>query len=378
MKNVCKRVLTTLLVALLLVSFAVPSAMALEPTDIFSNEALVVDKNTDTILYSKDTTPGSVEIASLTKIMTYVLAAENIEDLSVQIKVPTGTQQKIIEQDASNASLEDEYEYTALDLLYGLMLPSGCDAADVLAEYVSATVGKDFVEMMNEKALELGIAKRITMSAMYMDSFQLDTDHPIYDDSLYPEKPELTVAGTYVYNGQEQIAEVGGYDPQTMQITGTTATNAGTYTIAVTPNVRWKDFSTDPVTVTWTIEKADPQVTLPVLVAKSGTSLKDIVLPEHFTWENPDATVDPQTRFSVIYTPEDTDNYNVLVLELEIELIPEIEDEEDMQDPTTPSEPDDNTNGSPNTSDSFALGLYATMAVASLVGLVALTKKSRG
>ena len=69
------------------------------------------------------------------------------------------------------------------------------------------------------------------MSAMYMDSFQVDTDHDIYDDSLYPEKPELTVTGAYVYNGQEQIAEVGGYDPQTMQITGATATDAGTYTI---------------------------------------------------------------------------------------------------------------------------------------------------
>ena len=774
MKKVCKRSLTMLLAALLFVSLAAPRVRALEAADIFSNEALVVDRNTDTVLYSKDTNSGSVEIASLTKVMTYVLSVENIEDLCVKIKVPVGTKQGIAEQGGSNTGLEDEYEYTALDLLYGLMLPSGCDAADVLAEYVSSTVGKDFIEMMNEKALELGmentvfysasglskdgmnnisteqdlyklakyaydlphfrkiigtefydvigtkdervdkntvqntnymmgeyngaeyyyiyslggktgntsgagrclisyaqkgdlelvaitlgvpnehsnyhltdhkklleyvfdtytenitvdlgteyrsvgigeklelipstseetqitwassdpsvaevneygivtgikmgqaritattstgnqdytcvsvgfyngidikysagpsdpngilgygeldwsvvknygidfaviragyalnnspdsdpyfvtniqnafaqglnvmisfdgyatdasyaekeaeyflnyinenipdyldrinlpvvynlypssvtdpqvlkevifafqsklekagyrivvemgktllstldlaqiteagvdlyiiykpyvpdyqtkmyatsngvdynadiwqyrgdayfgdtgIAKRINMSAMYMDSFQVDTDHDIYDDSLYPEKPELTVTGTYVYNGQEQTAAVDGYDPQTMLLTGATATNAGTYTITVTPSIRWKDFSVDPVTVTWTIEKADPQVTLPVLEAQNGTSLKEIVLPEHFSWKDPDAVVGTQTCFAAIYTPEDSDNYNPLELELEIKLIPTIT-EEDKQEPTTPSKPNNsNTNTNTNT-----------------------------
>ena len=87
MKYVCKRSLKVLL-ALLIVSLLAPSVMALEPSDVFSNEALVVDINTDTVLYSKDTNPDSVEIASLTKVMTYVLSVENIEDLSVKIKVP--------------------------------------------------------------------------------------------------------------------------------------------------------------------------------------------------------------------------------------------------------------------------------------------------
>ena len=148
-----------------------------------------------------------------------------------------------------------------------------------------------------------------------------------------------------MYNGHEQTAEVSGYDPQTMQITGAAATNAGTYTITVTPNIRWKDASVDPVTVTWTIEKADPQVTLPVLEAKQGTSLKDIALPEHFSWKDPDATVGAQTRFVVIYTPEDSDNYNTLELELEIKVIPTITEEEDKQEPTTPPKPEHNNTG---------------------------------
>lgn len=766
MKNVLKRSLTMFMAVLLIVSLSVPVALALEPDEIFSNEALVVDMNTDTVLYSKDTNPGSVQIASLTKVMTYVLAVENIEDLDVMIKVPVGTKQEIADQGGSNSGLEDEYEYSALDLLYGLMLPSGCDAADVLAEYVSNNDYSAFIAMMNAKAQELGmentvfysasgleengmhnvsteqdlyklakyaydlpyfrqiigtefydvvgtkdgsvdkntvqntnymmgeyngaeyyyiyslggktgntsgagrclisfakkgdlevaavtlgvpnehsnyhltdhkkllehvfltytenitvdlgteykslgigeklelipttseeteitwsssdpsvaevnaygivtgkkmgqaritattrtgnqdytcvsvgfyngidvkysagpsdpegilgygeldwsivkdygidfaiiragyaldnnpdsdpyfvtnirnafekgmnvmlsfdgyatdasyaekeaeyflnyinenipdyldqidlpvvynlypssvsdpqvlkevifafqskleeagyqiivemgktlmstldlaqiteagvdlyiiykpyvpdyqtkmyatnngvdynaaiwqyrgdayfgdtgIAKRITMSAMYMDALQVDTDHEIYDDTLYSEKPVLSVDGQYIYTGQEQTAVVSGYDSQTMQIAGNVAKNAGTYTITVSPTVRWKDGSKDSVSATWTIEKATPEVELPKLEAKSGTSLKDIALPEQFSWKNPDEKVDPETHFAAIYTPEDLDNYHMLELELVINLLPE--DTEEEEDDTPASKPDNTT-----------------------------------
>ena len=187
-----------------------------------------------------------------------------------------------------------------------------------------------------------GIAKKITMSAMYRDWLNVDTDHGNFDDSLYPEKPELAVTGQYVYNGQEQAAIVNGYDSETMEITGATAKNAGTYTITVTPTNRWKDGSKDVVTATWTIEKADPQVTLPTLKAKSGTSLKNIALPANFSWKDPSAKVGSQTKFAAIYTPEDGDNYNTLELTLTITLL--ADEPAQKEDNTTSTKPTTGTN----------------------------------
>lgn len=165
MKNSRKWILAAALLVLQVFYFKIPVVYALEDSDIFSNEALVVDIKTDEVLYSKNTKTESVEIASLTKIMTYVLSIENIEDLNTKIIVPVGTRQNIIDQDGSNAGLEDGYEYTALELLYGLMLPSGCDAADVLAEHISNNDYNKFVEMMNQKAAELGMNDTVFYSA---------------------------------------------------------------------------------------------------------------------------------------------------------------------------------------------------------------------
>ena len=72
-----------------------------------------------------------------------------------------------------------------------------------------------------------------------------------------PAKPSISVTGTYTYNGSEHTANVSGYDPATMNITGNTGTDAGDYTVSVTSNTgKWADGSTDTVTAEWKIGKA--------------------------------------------------------------------------------------------------------------------------
>ena len=72
-----------------------------------------------------------------------------------------------------------------------------------------------------------------------------------------PAKPNISVAGTYTYNGSVHTATVSGYDPTTMDISGNTATDAGDYTVRVTSKTgKWADGSTDAVTAEWSIGKA--------------------------------------------------------------------------------------------------------------------------
>ena len=72
-----------------------------------------------------------------------------------------------------------------------------------------------------------------------------------------PAKPNISVTGTYTYNGSVHTATVNGYDLATMDISGNTATDAGDYTVRVTSKTgKWADGSTDAVTAAWSIGKA--------------------------------------------------------------------------------------------------------------------------
>ena len=83
--------------------------------------------------------------------------------------------------------------------------------------------------------------------------FEADTP-PVPTD---PAKPNISVTGTYIYNGSELVANVIGYDSGTMNITGNTGTDAGDYTVRVTSKTgKWADGSTDAVTAAWSIGKA--------------------------------------------------------------------------------------------------------------------------
>ena len=72
-----------------------------------------------------------------------------------------------------------------------------------------------------------------------------------------PAKPSISVTGSYTYDGSEKTANVTGYNPATMDISGNTATDAGDYTVSVTSKTsKWADGSTDAVTAAWKIGKA--------------------------------------------------------------------------------------------------------------------------
>ena len=158
---------------ILVVAFfiSIETVFALEPAEIQSNEALLVNMNTEEVLFHKNTNPDKVPIASLTKLMTYAVVLDHIDDLeNTLITVPEGEEAYMISRLASRANIKDGYQYSALDLLYGMMLPSGCDAAQVLAFYVANGDEATFTNMMNAKAQSLGM-----YNTLYVDSYGIGT-----------------------------------------------------------------------------------------------------------------------------------------------------------------------------------------------------------
>ena len=124
-------------------------------SEIKSEHAILINLKTGKIICKKNCDAKTYP-ASLTKIMTSILAIENIPDLNEKIAVPENIYNKLQSEDASMAGFLPNENVKAIDLLYGTMLPSGAEAAESLAIHVSGSEDK-FVQLMNKKAKDLGM-----------------------------------------------------------------------------------------------------------------------------------------------------------------------------------------------------------------------------
>lgn len=125
------------------------SAKVEEQPKLNSRIALIYDRASQKILYEKNGLK-QVPMASTTKIMTAIVVLENanLKDIVTIDKKAAGT-------GGSRLGLKANDKITVHDLLYGLMLKSGNDAAVALAIHVGGSI-EGFATMMNEKAKELG------------------------------------------------------------------------------------------------------------------------------------------------------------------------------------------------------------------------------
>lgn len=92
--------------------------------------------------------------ASLTKIMTVVVALEKIKEEKKTMTMPTAFFEKLYEENASMAGFMPGEEVRIKDLFYGAMLPSGAECCLALADLVAGSE-EEYVQLMNQKAKEL-------------------------------------------------------------------------------------------------------------------------------------------------------------------------------------------------------------------------------
>jgi len=110
------------------------------------DHAILMQKNSEEKIYP----------ASLTKIMTAIVAIENLPNLKTEIRLTNSTFQGLYEADASMAGFQPGEQVRAIDLLYGVMLPSGAECCIGLANHIAGSE-QDFVKIMNQKAEDLGM-----------------------------------------------------------------------------------------------------------------------------------------------------------------------------------------------------------------------------
>ena len=155
MKNV--RVFALGLILCLMLTAFCPAALADDAPDIKSKNAIVIDMNSGTVMYEKDA-DSKASPASTTKIMTMLLVCEALERGDIKTTDSVKAQEadlKLGDDEACTAKIKAGEVLSLYDLCCCAMLISANDACNVIASHTAGSV-ENFVELMNEKAAELG------------------------------------------------------------------------------------------------------------------------------------------------------------------------------------------------------------------------------
>lgn len=182
-------------------SFIDTSAETIKEPDVNSRACVVIDRKTNSVLFGKNEN-SKKKMASTTKIMTATIIIEkcNLSDTIEISKKAAGT-------GGSRLGLKTGDKITILDLLYGLMLRSGNDAAVALAEYAGGDIN-GFAELMNAKALELGLTNT-----------HFETPHGLDSNEHYTTAYELALLSNYALNNPT-FAKIVGTKNYTITING--------------------------------------------------------------------------------------------------------------------------------------------------------------
>lgn len=147
---------------------------------VVAESAILMDIDTGVILYEKNIHKKQYP-ASITKLLTCLLAAENSE----LTDVVTFSNEAVfgIERDSSNIGIDEGEQLTMEDCLYAALLESANEVSSGMAEYVGGSI-EGFAEMMNAKAQELGCVDSHFVNA-----------NGLHDDNHYTSAYDMALIG---------------------------------------------------------------------------------------------------------------------------------------------------------------------------------------
>lgn len=183
--------LIRIFIVMMILFYVSPHSVQAEPS-LSAHHAVVIDMETGEVLFNKDAN-SEESIASITKIMTAIVAIEH-GDLNQSVE---------ISQQAANTVGSSIYtkpgdHYPLRDLIYGLMLRSGNDAAVAIAEHIAGSEG-GFAYLMNEKADWLG-----------MTQSQFQNPHGLDEEGHYSSALDMAKLTRYAMNSEPVFREIFG------------------------------------------------------------------------------------------------------------------------------------------------------------------------
>lgn len=173
-----------LMIALASVTFAD------EKMEILGDSAILMDADTGRILYAKEA-DEKIYPASTTKIMTAAIILEEYAGRLDDVVVASDVVEEIIGTGASNIGILPGEELTIEQLLYAVLVASANEACDVLAEHMCHGDVDAFVELMNNKAKELG-----------MENTHFSNTHGFHDENHYTTAKDMAILARYAMQNE--------------------------------------------------------------------------------------------------------------------------------------------------------------------------------
>lgn len=184
-----KKVILGFIIIFLLLTIFPRNSIAI---GVSAQAAILIEQESGRILYEKDA-HKKMRIASITKIMTAILAIE-----SGKMDEMVTVSERAVKAEGSAVYLQKGEKIKLEDLVYGLMLRSGNDAAVAIAEHVGGSL-EGFVVMMNQKAQEIGMT-----STEFANPHGLD-DHENHFSTAY----DMAILTQYAM-GNESYQKISG------------------------------------------------------------------------------------------------------------------------------------------------------------------------
>ncbi len=167
--------------------------------NVSAKSAIVIDGTSGRVLFAKDEHEKR-RIASITKIMTAVLAIE-----SGKMEETVTVSANAVRTEGSAIYLTEGQKVKLKDLVYGLMLRSGNDAAVAIAEYVGGSLD-GFVYMMNQKAEQIGMENTRFQNPHGLDDhenhYSTAYDMAVLTKYAMKLKDYQTISGTKIYKAE--------------------------------------------------------------------------------------------------------------------------------------------------------------------------------
>lgn len=188
--------------------------------DLWSKSAILVDYETDQILYQKNI-DYNIPPASMTKLVTLYITYKEIEKGNIKksdlVPISSNSDWRNLPRDSSLMFIESGQKVTLLELMIGLAIPSGNDAAVAIAEYISGSTAS-FINYMNDEMRNLGFKKiKFVDTSGFDDNNNITVrefvEFCIYFTKRYPESlKELFSVKEFTYpkknNGYTSIGSI--------------------------------------------------------------------------------------------------------------------------------------------------------------------------
>ncbi len=174
--------------------------------DRYSKSSILIDQNTNRVMFEKDADTKR-PLASLSKMMTFLIALEAIENKEVGKNDIITIDKDMAKVKGSSYHLKVGEKIPLYELMKGLMIVSGNDASIAIAKHISKDVNT-FVQRMNEKAREIGMINTSFVNPNGLPIYDLKNPKALPKENISTAR-DIAKLGKYMFdNYEKEVVEV--------------------------------------------------------------------------------------------------------------------------------------------------------------------------